>query len=119
MTKPKKTNVVPIDFTQGIEKHWEVPETTVFGTRSMISLELQKHASLGLTDDEARHLTPELGKFVNGLESDIDSTYQIVIPIGVGEIWGVNFRGDLVYRDQMIPDVNSRPTPGSSTAPWK
>lgn len=102
-----KNNVVPIDFTQGIEKHWEVPETTVLGTRSMISLELQKHASMGLTNDEARHLTPELAKFVNSLKSDANSTYQIVVPIGIGDIWGVNFRGDLVYRDQMVPDVDS------------
>jgi len=100
--------VIPVDFSRGLEKHWEVPTVTPEGYRTMIALELQKHASLGVTDDEARALSPETAKFVNKLANDDpNSTYQIVIPIGIGDSWGINFRGDLVYRDQMIPDVNS------------
>ena len=95
-----------LEFGAELEKHWLVPEA--FGnTRSLITLELAKHASLGLTDDEARKLTPETAEFVKTIERDPNFSYHIMIPIGIGELWGINFRGDLVYRNEMIPDVRS------------
>jgi hypothetical protein len=102
MTAP--TNVLP--FGKELEKHWLVQES--FGNvRSMISLELSKQASLGLTDDEAHALMPSTADFCNRIERSPDFSYHIIIPIGVGEIWGHNFRSDLVFRQEMIPDINS------------